>query len=131
MSEINFLTIEDVLLLHKKVMERFGNKTYALRDRGLLESAVFQPQALAFGEYLHKDIYEMAAAYCYHIIKNHPFIDGNKRTGILTALTFLEKNGISISATSDEIYMFALDVASSKITKDAASKFFMAHSEID
>lgn len=130
MNQIVFMLLEDVLLLHKKVMERFDSKIALVRDRGLLESAVAQAQASAFGEYLHKDIYEMAAAYCYHIIKNHPFVDGNKRTGLLTALTFLAKNGIEINATFDELYIFALDVASSKISKEAIAKFFMNHSVI-
>lgn len=128
MIEIIFLTVEDALFLHKKVMDRFNGKNYLIRDKAFLESAVFQAQAFAFGHYLHKNLYEMAAAYCYHIIKNHPFVDGNKRTGLLVALIFLAENGLEIEATSDELYTLALVIASSKIDKEKIAEFFKSHS---
>lgn len=70
-----------------------------IRDKGLLISAVEMPRASMFGEYLHKTIYDKAAAYLFHIVQNHPFNDGNKRTGALTTILFLEENGIEIIFT--------------------------------
>lgn len=127
MTDIAFITLEEALFLHKKVISRFGGSLYPIRDIGLLESALYQPQATAFNNYLHKNLYEMAAAYCFHIIKNHPFVDGNKRTGLLIALTFLESNGLTMKASSKKLYDFTLAIASSKISKNQASEFFKEH----
>jgi hypothetical protein len=74
-----FLDLEEVLEIHALELDEFGGIA-GVRDRGLLESAVEQPRATAFGELLHADLFEMAAAYLFHIAKNHAFLDGNKRT---------------------------------------------------
>ncbi len=76
-----------------------------------------------FGQFVCKDTFEMAAAYCYHIAKNHPFVDGNKRAALLTSLTFLKENGFSINQEVD-FYAFMLDVASSKLSKEQIAHFF-------
>ncbi len=90
-----FLGIDEVLELHGQLVQRFGGSP-GLRDLGMLESAVAMPQA-GFGDsYLHDDIFEMAAAYLFHIVMNHPFIDGNKRTGTHAALVFLADNGYAV-----------------------------------
>ena len=87
-----------------------------------MESAVAQPEASFGGTYLHTDVFEMAAAYLYHIIQNHPFVDGNKRAGLLAALVFLDLNGQSLAAADDRLYEMTLNVAAGSIDKaDAAA----------
>jgi len=84
----------------------------------LLSSAVASPQATYSGSFLNKDIFEMAAAYAYHISQNHPFADGNKRTALAAALVFLELNGISISDPKGKLYRGMMDIASGHMSKD-------------
>jgi death-on-curing protein len=75
------------------------------------------PHASFHGEYLHNDIYEMAAAYAFHICKNHSFVDGNKRTALVSALVFLELHGISISDPQGKLYDAMLDLSTGKLNK--------------
>jgi death-on-curing protein len=98
-----FLTIEDVLQLHDDQLERFGGST-GVRDRGALESAVAVAQATFDGKLLHDDIFEMAAAYAFHIAENQPFVDGNKRTGLDAALVFLDVNGWLVLDPEERLY---------------------------
>lgn len=102
MDELYFLTPEEVLKIHTMELERTGGEP-GLRDKDLLESAIAQPFAGFGGVFLHSDIFEMAAAYIFHIAKNHPFVDGNKRAATLSALTFLDVNGITIDVDDDEL----------------------------
>lgn len=97
-----FLSIDDVLLIHEDQIKRYGGSP-DLRDRGLLHSAVDTPQAMFGGEYLHSDYVEMAAAYLFHIVQNHPFMDGNKRTGTASAMVFLDLNGIETGIDQDDL----------------------------
>ena len=87
----NFVSKTMVLSIHARQIERFGG-TPGVRDEGLLESALAQPQATFGGDFLHPTISEQAAAYLYHIAMNHPFIDGNKRTAFAVMDTFLRLN---------------------------------------
>jgi len=82
-----FLKLQRVLQIHESQIESFGGSS-GIRDLGLLKSALAMPQASFGGTYLHADLYEMAAAYLFHIVSNHPFLDGNKRTGTAVALFF-------------------------------------------
>jgi death-on-curing protein len=106
----------------------FGGEQ-GVRDLGLLESAISQPKATFGGEHLHKDLFEMAAAYLYHIVQNHPFLDGNKRTGVVAALAFLDFNGIEIDAPTGSIYDLTISVATGQAGKQQIAEFFrkMAH----
>ena len=88
-----------------------------IRDRGLLESAVAMPQSAFGGEWLHADLFEMAAAYAFHIAENQPFIDGNKRAGLLSAVVFLDINGISLDYPDDRLYQAMIDIANKKSDK--------------
>lgn len=90
MEGVTFLTVDEVLELHLEQIELFGGSAGA-RDLNLLESAVAQPSQQFGGEYLHEDVPAMAAAYLFHIVSNHPFIDGNKRTGTDAAIVFLDE----------------------------------------
>lgn len=111
-----FLDTADVLAIHADQLARFGGGS-GLRDSGLLDSAVAQPQASFDGELVHDDLFQMAAAYLFHIVKNHPFVDGNKRAGLLAALVFLDLNGIEILDDSEALYELTLGVAEGRFDK--------------
>jgi death-on-curing protein len=98
-----FLTTEDVLAIQVDQVRRYGGSE-GLRDEGLLLSALAMPQAGFAGEYLHGDDFEMAAAYLFHIVMNHPFIDGNKRVGAVAARVFLALNGWEVRLPADDLY---------------------------
>ena len=89
----------------------------------MLESALAQPQATFFGEYLHPTIYEQAAAYLYHITKNHPFIDGNKRTAFAVMDTFLRINGYILNTDDEETYILVLKVAEGSSNKKEIAQY--------
>jgi death on curing protein len=112
-----FLEIADVLALHDLHLQRYAGSA-GTRDPGLLESAVSQPQASFSGVYLHEDLAAMAAAHLFSIVKNHPFLDGNKRAGLASALTFLDLNGIAIDHSSDVLYDATMAVAESRLDKE-------------
>ena len=118
-----FLSIKQIDLLHLEVLKEFGGAD-GLRDRGLLESALEMPRATFDGKLLHKNLSSIAAAYLFHICRNHPFIDGNKRVALGAALIFIEVNGGTIRASDDELERLTLGVASSEINKDAVTTFF-------
>ncbi len=118
----DFLTYDDVLLIHEDQTTRYGGSP-DLRDPGLLSSAINQPQTSFEGQYLHTDLIEMAAAYLFHIIQNHPFMDGNKRTGTACALVFLDLNGIDMDIPEDELTDFILELARGNREKHEVSAF--------
>lgn len=97
-----------------------------MRDRGLLLSALSQPCARFGGTYLHAGPREMAAAYLYHIVANHPFVDGNKRTGLATALVFLDINGHEIDPLTENLYEVVMATASGQLDKAALAQWFSA-----
>ena len=111
-----FLTLAEVLYFHQYQIKRFGGEE-GLRDEGLLESAIAQPRAAFGGHWLHKTLYDMAAAYAFHICKNHPFLDGNKRTSLASALVFLDTNGISLNDPDDRLPEAIESIAIGKINK--------------
>lgn len=112
------MALEDVPELHRLQLERFGGSD-GLRDRGLLESAIAQPRAGFGEESVHKDPFEMAAAYLFHIVRNHPFVDGNKRTGLLAALVFLDINGVEFELGTSELYDLTVATAEGRLQKSA------------
>lgn len=116
MTEPEFLTLEDVLLIHDEQIEVYGG-IQGIRDAGLLESAVMTAQASFGGEYLHQSIFEMAAAYAFHIAENQPFLDGNKRTALVSALVFLDINGIEILDANMKLYDAMIAIAAKVMDK--------------
>ena len=116
MSEFAFLTIEDVLAIHALQIALFGGSP-GLRDHGLLASAVAQAQATFGGRYVHTDLFEMAAAYHFHLVQNHAFVDGNKRIGLAAALVFLDLNGAPIEAGTDTLYELTMAIARGERSK--------------
>ena len=123
---IDFLEVQDLLSLHADQVALYGG-THGVRDMGLLESAIAQPRATFGGEYLHKGLFEMAAAYLFHLVKNHPFFDGNKRTGAVASLVFLDINGVEIDAPEGSIYDLTIAVAVGHAGKTQIADFFRAH----
>ena len=123
MSDIDFLSVQDVLLAHTDQIARYGGDP-SVRDLGLLESAIALPQATFGKTFLHAFPFEMAAAYMFHIVQNHPFVDGNKRTGAVAALLFLELNDIVIDAPAGSIYEKTIAVANGRADKQEISLFF-------
>ena len=122
-----FLTLAETIEIHEYQVKQFGG-TDGLRSLDLLKSAVGMPSSTFNGIYLHPTIPDMAAAYLFHIVKNHPFVDGNKRVGTMSALVFLELNGYDFDASDDELTGVVLQVASGKMQKDTLSRFFRLHS---
>jgi death-on-curing protein len=98
-----FIEKVDVLSIHSKQISLYGG-SLGIRDEGLLDSAISQPQATFGGQLLHPTILEQAAAYLFHITNNHAFIDGNKRTAFDVMVTFLNMNDYELNITPEEAY---------------------------
>ena len=128
MKEPLFLTLDEVIEIHKDQIQRYGGHI-GIRDLELLKSSINMPAASFGGEYLHTDVYEMAAAYLFHIIRNHPFMDGNKRTGVVSALVFLILNGIEFTADEDKLEKMVVSVAEGKSGKSEIAQFFRDNSQ--
>jgi death on curing protein len=126
MADIVFLELADVMQIHVNQIEHYGGAT-DVRDAGLLESAIEQPRASYGGTFLHSFPFEMAAAYLFHIVKNHPFVDGNKRTGTVAALVFIDLNGITVDAIPGELSDLTIAVATGTIGKKEIASFFESH----
>ncbi len=122
----DFLAVSDVLFLHANQIDLYGGD-HGVRDMALLDSALAQPQATFSGNHLHAFPFEMAAAYLFHIVQNHPFVDGNKRTGAVTALTFLDLNDIVIDAPKGTLYDLTISVATGQTGKEEIAEFFRSH----
>jgi len=121
-----FLTLDEVLSLHEEQIHLFGGSS-GIRDLGLLQSAMGSVEATFGGVFLHETIYEMAAAYLYGICRNHPFLDGNKRTAVAAALTFLDMNGIEVEANEDTFYDLVIGVAEGRVSRSAVAVFLEKH----
>lgn len=116
-----FLTFGEVLLILQDQVRRYGGE-YGVRDHTLLSSALAMPKAMYGGQLLHTGAFQQASAYAFHICRNHPFIDGNKRTALATALVFLELNGVSVSDPQEELYPLMMRVAEGAGTKEEIAK---------
>ena len=120
---LKHLTVEAVKAIHREVLAAHGGGP-GIRDQTLLESAVAAPQATMMGQPLISDPVELAAAYLFYICRNHPFLDGNKRTALAACLAFLETNDLLPNAKLpvDEWEKLMLDVAGSKIDRAATTQ---------
>lgn len=121
-----FLTLDEVLALHADQIERYGGRP-GIRDIGLLQSALGVPAATFEGRFLHGSLHEMAAAYLFHLVRDHPFIDGNKRTGLAALLAFLGLNSYWLDADPKELEKFVRSVAAGKISKAEIAVFVQRH----
>ena len=127
--EIAFLTLEDILALHNELIQRYGG-TPGLRDAGLLEAALAMPQAGFGGQYFHEFPHEMGAAYLFHLVRNHAFIDGNKRVALACAILFFKINRVPYEITEEEAVELTLAAASGRVDKGTVTAFFRQHLRI-
>jgi len=123
---IDFHSIEFVEALHAEQLRLHGGAA-GIRDSGMLESALNRPQQKQ--QYGSPDLAELAAAYLFGIAKNHPFVDGNKRTALAAADLFLHFNGFSLEADQDDLTQLVLMVAAGDIDEEGAAAFFRDHIE--
>lgn len=114
-------------MMQRRQIELYGG-IGGVRDLGLLESALAMPPSMFEGEFLHKDVFEMAAAYLYHLVKNDPFLDGNKRVGAVAATVFLSINGFDYIDTPPHFADMVLAVAVNQMDKPAIADHFRRHS---
>ena len=124
---MRYLYPKQILYLHQEIMERSGSGA-GVRDQGLLESAVYRPQVSFGGEDLYPDLFSKAAALGHSIIKNHPFVDGNKRTGFEAMPLLLRLNGYDIRASVDVKFNFVLAIAEGKLKEQAIADWLKHHS---
>jgi len=122
MNEPLFLTLDDVLQFHADQIELAGGDG-AILDIGKIESAIAQPKATWDGQFLHEDLAAMAAAYLFHLVQDHGFADGNKRTGVNAAIVFLELNGYALDWPVDESEQIVLGVAKGELSKNEVAEF--------
>lgn len=124
--KVVFLTLDEVLALHADLIERYGGRP-GIRDIGLLQSALAVPAATFEGRLLHGSLSEMAAAYLFHLVRNHPFVDGNKRVGLMALLVFLGLNSRSLDADREELESLVRDVAAGQTGKAEVAVFVQGH----
>jgi len=123
---MRYLTLNEVLELYRRIMEQSGGSV-GIHDLGALESALAQPRVTFGGEELYLTVVEKASALGFSIIKNHPFVDGNKRTGHAAMETFLVLNGYEIEATVDEQERVILQVAAGELGRDEFTDWLRSH----
>jgi len=125
---IRFLDKSTILVFYADQIERYGGAV-GIRDEALLESALAQPQASFDATYVHKDIFQMAAAYGYHLCQNHPFYDGNKRSALVAMYIFLYVNGYQIVADKKSLFAIIMDLASGKVKKEELKAYLKKYSQ--
>lgn len=125
MSELDpeFLELEDVFELHADSIARYGGDI-GVRDRGLIDAAVAVPRQSFGGEYLHKTLFEMAAAYAFHIAGSQGFVDGNKRAGLAAATAFLAMNGYDLIEREDRLYAAMIAISARTLDKGGLARVF-------
>lgn len=121
-----FLSVDDVIAIHADTIAHEGGLA-GIRDRGLLEAAVMMPRQQFEGAYLHRTRAEQAAAYLFHLCRNHPFHDGNKRVAALAALVFLDVNGVETLPAPEPLEAVVMRCAASEIGKSEVTTFFRSH----
>jgi len=125
---MNYLTPEQVLFIHYRIIEETGG-SHGIRDISLLQSAVARPESSFDGKDLYTDLVTKAASLMHSIIKNHPFVDGNKRTAITSASIFLLRNGFRVNASNRELERFTLNVASKDVELNEIAEWFKKHTK--
>lgn len=124
---IQFIPDEIVPIMHADLIKRYGGML-GIRDRGLLASALAQPKMTAQKRFLHRTLFDKAAAYGFHVCQNHTFVDGNKRIAFVLMDVFLQKNGWNLDASEEEAYGIMIQLASGRLTKTALATWLKAHS---
>jgi death-on-curing protein len=124
--KVVFLTLDEVIALHADQIERYGGRP-GIRDLGLLQSALGTPSATFEERFLHEGLHEMAAAHLFHIVRNHPFVDGNKRVGLMVLLAFLGLNSRRLDANAQEVEDLVLGIARGRVSKAETAVFVQQH----
>ena len=124
---VHFIPKDVGLTIHADLLQRYGGEP-GVRDVGLLDSALAQPKMTYSGKYVHRSLFNKTAAYGFHVCKNHPFVDGNKRVAFVLMDIFLQKNGWEIISPEEEGYRMMMDLASGKLTKARLSSWLKRHS---
>ena len=122
-----FIPNRIVSTIHSDLLQRYGGRP-GLRDPGLLDSALAQPKITVGGKFVHKTLFDKAAAYGFHVCKNHAFVDGNKRVAFVLMDIFLQKNGWEVTSNEEEAYSMMISLASGKLSKAQLSKWLKKHS---
>ena len=124
---VRFLPEELVLIIHSDLLQRYGGKA-GVRDIALLQSALAQPKATSGRKFMHKSLFDKAAAYGFHLCRNHPFIDGNKRVAFVLMDLFLQRNGWEIVASEEDAYLLMIDLSSGNVSRTELSSWLKNHS---
>ncbi len=124
---VQFIPDEIVPIIHADLLKRYGG-TPGIRDRGLLSSALAQAKMTVHKRFLHRTLFDKAAAYGFHLRRNHPFVDGNKRIAFALMDVFFTRNGWEIQATEVEAYETMIQLASGALSKNDLSAWLKAHS---
>ena len=125
---MKYLYPKQVLYLYQRIIQQSGG-TVGLRDEGLLESAVYRPQASFGGQDLYPDLFSKTAALGHSIISNHPFVDGNKRVGVEAMQLMLQVNGYDLHASTEAKFEFVMEIAKGKLTEQAIADWLKRHSQ--
>ena len=123
---MKILTKEQILLLHSQLVKEFGG-SLDIRDDSLLESAINTPFQTYGGEELYPTLLDKASRLCFGLVKNHPFVDGNKRIGIMTMLTFLEINGVTLACTDEDLIQIGLAIADGTMNDSQLLRWILDH----
>jgi death on curing protein len=127
MKEPVWITPREALGLHDLQLVTFGGPA-GLRDLGLLESALARPRnVLVYEQPGSKSLARLAAAYAFGIVSNHPFIDGNKRTGLVVSFAFLDRNGVDVTATEEDVYRAFVDLAAGRMKETDFTRWLEAN----
>jgi death on curing protein len=124
--KVVFLTLDEAIALHADQIERYGGRS-GIRDLGLLQSALGVPSATFEGRFLHEGLHEMAAAYLFHVVRNHPFVDGNKRVGLMILLAFLGLNSRRLAANPQDLEHLVPGIAGGRVSRAEAAVFVQEH----
>ena len=122
------LSLETVIAIHSELIAQSGGLD-GIRDNNLLDQSINSPYHTFGGEYLYPTLQAMAAHLAFSLIKNHPFLDGNKRIGILAMLVFLDINNLPLTCTDDELITLGLGLAESSITEPDLIDWIISHSD--
>ncbi len=123
---MEYLTAEELLLIHFEAIREFGG-SFEVLDLEKLQSCLESPRQTMFGKDLYSSLVSKAAILFYLLIKNHPFMDGNKRTAVLALSECLKRNGCNLSVDDDEFYQFTIAVATSGLDKEQVGEWIQTH----
>lgn len=125
---VRYLTTRALLRIHFRMVKRFGG-SQGVRDLGLVESALARPKA-GFGDFeAYPDIFTKTAVLIHSLLKNHPFVDGNKRTATIAAITFLKHNGFKLKVTQKGLVKLALDIENNSLPEDKIAAWLKKHAK--